>query len=140
MLNRFHPVSTGWVLTVGLLLVAFSALVPLRVNDRVRLGADVLGGSRGGDTMNVLTQSSCDQENSYPSSVDEPDETPCSYCDKNTFTNVTDGSNGGYDTEGENSMCGPVWSGECMNNVCASAVKTAIDCSNPVVFVQSGGG
>jgi len=135
MFNRFHPVSTGWVLTLGLLPVAFSALVPLRADDRVRLGTEVLIGSRGKNPDNVLWQNLCALENNFFLCI--VNDTDCTACSVETFTDTIDGTNGGYTIKGNNTVCGKVLNGTCQNLECDTEGSDPTgQCFNPTVIVQ----
>ena len=113
MLIRFRSIPTGWVLGLGLLLVAFSALIPLRAADRVRLGRDVLALSRGGNPDNVLTQSSCDALHHNASCAVLGVGAICDTCTSSTYTNVIPGDSGGYTQKGLATTCGNNESGIC---------------------------
>jgi len=136
MSNRFHPVSARWVLTLCLLPAAFSAFVSLRVDDRVRLGAHVLAGSRGRNAQQVLTQSYCITYNGLYSCLPSPDGYPCVACDNSTYTNVTPGANGGYSVKGNNTLCGVMRNGTCMSGMCATSGGATGQCLDPTVYVQ----
>ena len=137
MLNRFHSVSARWGLTSGLLLVALSALVLLRADDRVRLGPDVLVSSRGRNPMNVLSSYLCNVTNgNFPcSELENGDD--CTTCEHTSYTDTTPGANGGYTIQGINNLCGWQANGTCNGDDCDDLGDPTGDCSNPAVTVQT---
>jgi hypothetical protein len=63
MSNRFRSVSAGWASALGLALAAAMILIPLCVDDRVRLGPDALAGSRGSNPNYGQNWVPCNQYN-----------------------------------------------------------------------------
>lgn len=122
-----------------LLSIAFfimSAILAFGVENHLRLKGDVLARSRGSNQANVLRQSSCNAFTGT-SACTAPQEA-CSYCTITTYTDVTPGTDGGYDLVlPPFSACGNLWTGTCnIKKMCVGLLNPGACLRPPSISVQ----
>ena len=114
MPSRFLTVRASWWLVpaVAMLVLASAMVADGTAGDRVRLGANVLSQSRGGDPLSVLLQRSCD---AYDGAVACGwAGAACTSCTPATYTGRTLGGFGGYkDDPVAKVTCGNRQNGTC---------------------------
>jgi hypothetical protein len=136
MIGRSLPVQTSWLSVLGAMLLLAPPIVSSFAESRVRLDADVLARSRGGDPLQVLSSSSCDALNTNFPCVNLAPGANCATCGIVNFTALTGGSNGGYFSSGQAS-CGANWSGTCSTtNVCVKSTPIGWCAPPPGVITQ----
>lgn len=111
MRSRCLPVRASWwpMPVVAMLVVISAILVP--AEGRVRLGADVLARSRGGNPNTVLRQASCNALSGLA-----PCPAPfsaCETCSTDNYTTSAAGKNGGYKKTAALGSCGSKMDGIC---------------------------
>jgi hypothetical protein len=128
MLSRLRTVRAAWVFLLPAALLPASSIVALSAEGRVRLGADVLARSRGGNPNLVLIRGSCDVLNGNFACASQG--TACVSCDVKTFTNTTPGPTGGFTQGTAFQSCGNNWLGTCDPNLNCSqnTVLSGISC------------
>jgi hypothetical protein len=133
MLSRLRTVRVAWVFLLPAALLLASSIVAFSAEGRVRLGADVLARSRGGNPNLVLTQTQCNLLNGNFACAAQGDS--CVSCEVNTFTNTMPGSNGGYTQGTGTQACGFNWDGLCTVNLTCFPDERVGICQSPAAIV-----
>lgn len=133
MLSQAFTVRMAWLPMLGLSLVVILSIVANSAESRVRLDADVLARSRGGNQANVLVQNSCDAAAGIPPCLFVGQ--LCTTCALHSFTDTFNngGTSGGYDPGAPlGGWCGAIFNGVCnVQGLCAKNGAGAGNCVPP---------
>ncbi len=118
---------------LGLTLLFASLMVAMNPVGRVRLGADVLSSSRGGNTNNMLMQYSCDVLSNNTACSTLGAGHACVTCSTSNYTSLTNGSSGGLNNGYGHILggCGTRYGGICAANlICVTGNTGYGPCAN----------
>lgn len=136
MLNRSRLTTVASACAVVFALVAAVILIPVRADDRVRLGADILAGSRGSNPSNGAYDEPCFQINSIQTCPTQSGN--CTTC---TGANIIvpilgpQGQNNGQNSGSPSIKCGDKYNGTCKikngDYTCVTGGEKLGTCSTP---------